>query len=296
MQSNLNLNHYLPFINFDNCSFKVHYWGDSPRHFNNQLHQHSFWEAVLILEGEGQYYEKGQSYPIKSDTLFLSRPKILHQIKSEVGLKLFFIGFEPDLNTISLEWRNFLNSIFSNNNIIKTLSSDHEIIKTWIKIQQFPEDNSKHILLKEKLKIFGQYLLFFILNEFSTLENLNIAESTTNKHAKNTEFITIKQFVQDNLHLNLQLEEVAEFFYMSGRNLSRLFTNYEKMTFTDYKTKIRMEKAIDLIHTTDKSIGEISQLVGFSTVQYFSNVFTKYMNISPQQYKKRYLSSNKLTK
>src|SRR2546428_12708956 len=72
-------------------SFKVHYWGAMPEHFDNPEHRHSFFEICYILSGEGSYLESGEEYPLSQGTLLCSRPGKWHQIKSEAGIELYFV-------------------------------------------------------------------------------------------------------------------------------------------------------------------------------------------------------------
>lgn len=55
----------------------------------------------------------------------------------------------------------------------------------------------------------------------------------------------------------------------------------------EYITKIRLEKAKNLIETTDLSIAEISDMTGFTSQSYFSTAFKAYTGMTPSQYKKQ---------
>lgn len=281
-----NPNLHLQHVSFDSCRFHIHYWGESSRHFNNQLHQHSFWEAVLILSGTGSYLQDGVNYPLQEHTLLLSRPKIPHQILSQQGMNILFVGFEPDWSTMNASWRSLFQSILSNPQIVRPIYADHYLVRVWQEIHQTAEHNT--LLLEEKMLGLAKHILLYILGEYhrSTLP-LDLHKPADINH----DMSNIKKFIQDNINHDLKLEEIAELFYMSSRNISRMFTRYENVTFTEYKTKVRMDMALNLLQNTHHTISEISCMTGFSTVQYFSAAFTKYMNLSPLQYKKKYLKS-----
>ena len=56
--------------------------------------------------------------------------------------------------------------------------------------------------------------------------------------------------------------------------------------FSDYLLRVRMEKAIKLVTTTNFRIGEIAEKVGFgNNSQYFSQVFKKYTGDAPREYR-----------
>lgn len=57
------------------------------------------------------------------------------------------------------------------------------------------------------------------------------------------------------------------------------------MSVNDYITLRRMKEAASLLRYTDKSLGEISSYLCFSSQSYFQNVFKKHYGITPLQYR-----------
>ena len=58
------------------------------------------------------------------------------------------------------------------------------------------------------------------------------------------------------------------------------------MTFSNYLTEVRIRKAGELMETTDLKIYEISQSVGYNSVEHFTRVFKKLCGVSPGGYRK----------
>src|SRR5690606_14372958 len=90
------LNQRFTRVSGNNATLHIHYWGAQSGHYNNHRHQHSFFEICYVVDGEGQYIDHQNSYRLKKGTLFLSRPYTKHQILSNEGLNLIFVGFELD--------------------------------------------------------------------------------------------------------------------------------------------------------------------------------------------------------
>src|SRR5690554_3214654 len=90
----ITLNQYAIRLANHGAVFHIHYWGVTPKHYNNLPHQHSFFEICYMVDGIGRYIENGQTYHLKESTLFLSKPGVQHQIKSLTGMFLLYIGFE----------------------------------------------------------------------------------------------------------------------------------------------------------------------------------------------------------
>ncbi|HEX2955171.1 MAG TPA: helix-turn-helix transcriptional regulator, partial [Bacillota bacterium] len=83
----------------------------------------------------------------------------------------------------------------------------------------------------------------------------------------------------------LNLEEVARQVCVTPYYLSRLFHAEMGMTFTDYLTKTRLEKAVQLLQN-GVSVKEICYQVGYNDPNYFSRLFRKVFGVPPTEYRK----------
>lgn len=82
----------------------------------------------------------------------------------------------------------------------------------------------------------------------------------------------------------LGLESFAENYHMTPQYLSNLFTKEMGKTFSEYLRQVRIERAKELLRTTDMKIYEVACAVGYPDQKYFSKVFREYTNISAKQY------------
>ena len=91
-----------------------------------------------------------------------------------------------------------------------------------------------------------------------------------------------------NLHYNdtITTLDISNLFYISKSSLIYNFNKYIKCTPIEYLLNIRLTKAKELLANTKKSIGEISELCGFSSANYFSLIFKQKESISPLSYRK----------
>ena len=88
-------------------------------------------------------------------------------------------------------------------------------------------------------------------------------------------------YMQDSLSLN----EVASGIDVSANYFSAVFSQEMNMTFIEYVTKKRMEKAMKLLKQTDLSAAEIAGQVGYKDPHYFSFVFKKTQGCTPREYR-----------
>lgn len=95
----------------------------------------------------------------------------------------------------------------------------------------------------------------------------------------------IEQFLLENYHKDINLQEIADRFYLSREYICRRFKQENQETITDYLTNIRMEKARELLQNPRLKIYEIAFQVGYQDEKYFSKVFKKTAGISPNEYR-----------
>lgn len=84
---------------------------------------------------------------------------------------------------------------------------------------------------------------------------------------------------------NLSLNRVAREVNISANYLSGVFSQEKGCTLTEYITDKRMEKARELLRTTDKRSGEVALEVGYRDSHYFSFIFKKTQGCTPRAYR-----------
>ena len=95
----------------------------------------------------------------------------------------------------------------------------------------------------------------------------------------------IHKYMERSYHENITLTALAEQYHMDASYLSRTFSQKYGETIIAFLTRIRMEKAAELMKDQDKKLETISFLVGYDDYNYFSRVFRKKMGCSPREYR-----------
>lgn len=103
---------------------------------------------------------------------------------------------------------------------------------------------------------------------------------------QNNGFKDMLDYIEKNYNKHLLLTELAPKFFINPNYCCVLFNRYKGMTFSQYLTKIRVEKAEYFLEKTDLPIKQISTMVGFNDYFYFNKVFKKYRNMTPFEYRK----------
>ncbi|GBE94437.1 AraC family transcriptional regulator [Nostoc cycadae] len=94
-------------------------------------------------------------------------------------------------------------------------------------------------------------------------------------------------YIHENLERDLTLAEIAAVVGMSMYHFSRLFKQSTGFAPHQYVLNSRIAKAKKLLSATEKSIEQISEQVGFQSQSHFTNVFRKFMGITPKAYREQ---------
>jgi YesN/AraC family two-component response regulator len=96
---------------------------------------------------------------------------------------------------------------------------------------------------------------------------------------------TIKYIEKNYMMKDLTIKKISQAVYMSEGRLSVLFRQDTNMTILGFITDLRMKKAQNLLRETNYKIYHIADMVGFSSSQYFSQVFFNYTGQKPIDYR-----------
>lgn len=92
----------------------------------------------------------------------------------------------------------------------------------------------------------------------------------------------ITRYLILNLNKQLSLKDICERFGVSQPYLSKMFRKYIDESYNHYMTRIRMEKARDLMtQNLDVRVKDIAAMVGYDDQFYFSRIFRSYMDVTP---------------
>lgn len=93
-------------------------------------------------------------------------------------------------------------------------------------------------------------------------------------------------YMKNNLDKTIRIEDFADLNKYSVSHFSKLFRLTTGMSPIEYFIHLEMQKACQLLYTEDSRVKQIAALLGYDDPYYFSRLFKKYMNTSPETYRK----------
>lgn len=283
------LNEMAPLCRTDEYSFRIHYWDWRQSHYNNHLHKHSYYEVCAVLSGEGEYQDEDQVYTLGPGSMFVSRPGVWHQIRSETGLGLIYVAYEvmDGEYPVGEQDQPAYGTGLSTSAICVDGALSHWVMLYWLSLYTHATSNPYHYA--EQVRTMGGILLANLLQPFNGADTLGGGQGTTQSQtATNSALLRLsKQYIRDNLSQPLRLGEVAAYMNVSTRQLSRLFQQQGGDTYVSYVRQERLKAARTMLQLSTHSIKEIAELTGFQSLHYFTQVFTKEVGLPPGEYRRR---------
>lgn len=259
-------------------------------------HTHDFSELVIILEGTGDHIVNGKKYNISSGDIFVLKNEDQHSFENTKNLKICNIIYhenimiypKDDLNNIPgylLLFQFNKKQKFSDYNSTIHINSEELIEVENIIYKLVYEYDKKGLGHISVLKTYFKLLIILISSCYQ--------QNKKNSNQSHYRLAKAISFIEDNFTKVLTLNEMSSKAHMSNSNFSKVFKEKMLCSPLNYVINCRLKKSCDLISKTDFSITAISSLVGFEDSNYFSRQFKKHFGISPLQFKRLHVNSNK---
>lgn len=263
---------------------------DTSWHMEPNIHE--FFEMVYIKKGNAVFEISGTSVEIGPNNIIIIKPRQYHkfEVKSQAGCEFIVLnfGFENKFDNqfaeVSLEdFLNFVNKKEWGRFISLKVSHKNEIINLLnriLKERENPEIGSEFLNYLLVLE------LFVLISRALKMEWEN---SIKNKSPKLKELIQAAvNYINNNYERDISLTDISKYVFLSTSYFTRAFKEEMGVSPINYLLNVRVERAKELLRETDAKISDIALSVGFSNQQRFNDIFKKYTQKTPLQYRKSF--------
>lgn len=138
-------------------------------------------------------------------------------------------------------------------------------------------------------RLFGKAIASHVERHFSheirkSYEHTGFFEEEQNAHP-DEDITQVQIWLQDNYYRKIFFPQVAERFGMSIRTLNRRFKSALGQTPLAYLQEVRINTARDLLKTSNLSLSEIADKIGYQDTGYFTALFKKQLSTTPTAYR-----------
>ncbi len=250
-------------------------------------HWHEDLEIYYTIKGFSRHIINGTCYEDNPGRVIVTNSEFIHNIIPDPGLDgvtgiagfLIIIGAD----FIRQNFPEYQYIYFTNDNKVASQNTVDTIREIWSFSQ------------KQETKAFDSLhvksLILELLYDLCQEGTVRREEVDRISSLKNIERIKgVLQFVEGNYQEPITQNEVAEKFHFSAPYFSRYFKKCTGMTFTEYLTRFRVDKARILLASGDKPVYQIAMETGFSDDRRLIIAFKQVYGETPLQYRKSLFS------
>lgn len=248
--------------------------------YTTELHSHQEHELYFLLGGQRRYFIRHSIYDLEPGNLILIPKGVLHKTisKSRQGYDRFVLFFsDSDIHSLCHSLGQTAYEQLLEMGCVRLPADVVSQITRQLK-QMRQEFSTQPNLYPVYLEMQLQLILLTVLR--CGTPQPTCAENTAEKIQK------VAQYMHQNFRLPITLHEAAQMACLEDTYFSKQFKALTGFGFLDYLNQIRLQEAQRLLRSTDLSLGDISELCGFSGSNYFGDVFRRYIGLSPTAYRR----------
>lgn len=254
------------------------------------MHEHDFFEINIVTNGFGVHYVNNKRIDVRPGSVFFIPQKVFHGYVNLGELEIFHIIL-PD-------------SFFE--------AYGEILINATSFAKLFGKNSTEHPYAKELVLDRTRYTSIFsdikeILNFSKNDVTCNLIQSTAvcqlilklclyrkekRVKEKNNLYVSLIidsiHYMENNLSHKITIDDICKKFYISKSTFIRVFTKYTCFSPIAYLTKLRIEKAKQLLLETENSVTDIALDCGFFDSSHLERYFKKYENTTPNYYRKTF--------
>lgn len=237
-------------------------------------HTHNHTELFFIVSGKGQFLIQDQLFPVDVNNLVIINPNVLHTEVSLNAQPLEYIVL--GIGGIELAMNESSNGQFC---ILDHFESAE--ISSCL----------RNILREMELKNTGYEDICQSYMEILIIRLMRNTAMTVQTEPQvisgNRQCAAIKHYIDLHFKEALTLEQLSEEAHINKYYLSHAFKREYGISPINYMISRRIDESKYLLTETDLSLSQIAQLLGFSSLSYFSQVFRKVHGTSPLEFRQR---------
>mgnify|MGYP000175786706 FL=1 len=219
-------------------------------------HWHSYFEITWVLEGKGNYFVNGQEYTMEKDDIIIFNNVEPHGWKLLGGnMKLLVMIFSPEFvaEKISLFDAEYLKPFVERGSNFKNRVGREEKVNEEIRIsirEIYQEWNERKEGYPLMIKANVLRILTMLIRAYQ--DETKSGEMLKEKKNAMKRLEQAFTYINDHYCEKITLEEVAASVYMSSNYFSSYFRRVANISFSDYVTRLRVNRAVKCFGKTGR--------------------------------------------
>ncbi|MFV0254994.1 MAG: helix-turn-helix transcriptional regulator [Erysipelotrichaceae bacterium] len=238
--------------------------------FTGEVHNH--WELTMVDNGQLKTDIIDKSFTLENYQMLLYSPGQFHNQYTTADHSCSYLTIMFDMECTEAE--KLQNKIFDGNKNITNA------INNFVRFSDANSTYSNDLMICHLQEI----IIRLLYNDL--IEEKPIVSTPMQQKFENELLNELIIYINDNIYKRLTIEELCQEFYLSRSTLQQLFKNNLATAPKQYINDLKLHKSQLLIKESKYTISEISNLLGFSSIHYFSRKFKQQFGITPTDYAK----------
>lgn len=258
-------------------------------YLETSFHFHHLCELVWIEEGFGKRIVGDNINNFSAGDLVLMSPDLPHVWQNDpvffleqMKLKATIIYFQPD----------FLLNLSDESTVIQPIQ---ELVKraarglkffgkTQSRVSEILSKVSENDGLKKILDFLSALEILSNSNEYEYMAS--VSYNNTYEEKNTGRMVAVYQFLLQNFHQNINLEEVSQIAHMSPTAFCRFFKSRTQKSFVQFLNELRVGHACKLLYKDDYSVADACYESGYNNLANFNKSFKSITSKTPSEYRK----------
>jgi len=235
-------------------------------------HTHNYTELFYIVDGKGQFLIEDQVFPVGMNNLVIINPNVIHTEDSlnAQPLEYIVLGIEG-IELATTQNSNGEFCILDHFESVEIAGCLRNILR---------EMEQKNTGYEDICQAYMEILIIRLMRSTSLAVPAEPQLASGNRQCA-----AVKRYIDLHFKEALTLEQLAEDAHMNKYYLSHAFKREYGVSPINYMITKRIEESKYLLAETDLSLSQIAQLLGFSSLSYFSQVFRRTQAVSPMEFR-----------
>lgn len=263
----------------------LYYFDFSPS-YRTKGETHDFWEIVYVDSGELNLQGGETVHRLRQGEMIFHQPNEFHNVQCDGvhSASVFIITFEcrsPAMRffcervmTVPKELRSQVRLL------IEECTQNFQLSST--PLSQYPDAPIGGLqLIKNYLECF---LICMMRSTQAKSERQNVFY-TSKENLEDSLTKDLTEYLASHLYSRVTLEELSKRFHFGISTLCSIFKKNTGQSILHYFLELKINEAKRLLREENRTVSEISELLGFDSPQYFSRMFRKYVGMSPSNFR-----------
>lgn len=261
-----------------------------PHDLTEVNHYHDFCELVIVTRGTAMHRLEESSFPVTAGDVFLLQGRQSHYFHDRKNLELINIMYDPaQIGLPEAELRKLPGycAMF----MLEPSYRRRHRFASRLHLQRIPLARAEQLAdemekeCADKAAGYEAALRAKLIELIVYLSRTYSSSETTEAHA----LLRVGHVIgalENDFAKDWKLEDLQQIAHMSRSNLMRVFREATGVAPIEYLLRLRIQKAMKLLRSTDLSVTEIALQTGFNDSNYFARQFRKITGCSPVKYRK----------